>query len=109
MSALLAILVAMALLVAPIAGAWAANCPAHDDTGAITQSQSRHLGVAPAHRLLDHKACCAGVCCGGIVMLETATIAFVYPRAAVQHHLTVPPAISGLVFPPTLGPPRPLA
>ncbi|MFG1420529.1 hypothetical protein [Roseixanthobacter liquoris] len=113
MRALLAFLVAVALLVAPVAGARAMPChePSHHHSAAAVGSGHHEAGSA-AHaakghsRAVDHSLCCSSACASCVVMLAAA-------GTSIPHRVALAPAYerrdeigTGLAFPPTLGPPR---
>jgi len=118
--ALLAALVAMALLVAPMPVAQAAPCEGHvgqrhehgDDryqpaleqrSGPIVKAQAQ---LAPEQATTDFKTCCGTMCSVHLVMISKED-------AAVLERLTAHSRLEwgdqsgdGVAFPPILGPPR---
>ncbi|MDQ0394869.1 hypothetical protein [Labrys monachus] len=111
---MLAFVVAIALLLAPLGVAGAAPCPPRAGPCAVL---SEHPAGAAAHHhdgsrdsggMADHKACCGsacGLCCAAIAA-ESAVPARLATgsRRLVWHHRIV----EGVAFPPALDPPRPM-
>lgn len=117
--ALLAVLVALALIIAPMPVAQAAPCeghigqphehenyrhqPAleHSSPTAKLQSQS-----APEHKAADSKTCCSTMCSVHLVMVSKEDIAVLENLTAHARLEWGNQAGVGVAFPPILGPPR---
>jgi len=109
---LLAFLAAIALLVAPLARAQAMPC--HDHANAHVaiaaspqiEATSDHNGLQGTSLAIDHQTCCANTCSFCVVVFGTAS-AIVLDRIAVgPHYQQGDQIVTGLAFPPILGPPR---
>ena len=113
MRALLAFLVAIALLIAPVASAQAMPC--HDlvrnEQATIAESWRLQAAIGgdrlQGHSLaVDHTLCCSSAC-------ASCVVAPAAPGATVPQRVVLAARyeqrdkiVSGLAFPPTLGPPR---
>jgi hypothetical protein len=110
--ALLAILVAISMFFAPVAGAWA--MPVHDFDAYQTvvagspqfKAASGHLGRQHASHPIDHKACCGSACGFCAALIESASLAALDLIATSQRHQQNDSAINGLALLPALDPPR---
>lgn len=111
--ALLAFLVAVALLVAPVASMQ--GMPCHDlvDHEPSTVAGSGHLEVAHSDNALrghsqavDHTLCCSSACASCVVAFATAGATVPQRIALTSHYERRDEIVSGLALPPTLGPPR---
>jgi len=111
-NAVLTMLVALALLIAPAAGVQAMQCHEHEAHGHSGSAQFSVLAKdvrVPLEGGLhnsDHKACCA-VQCGFCIVLASADR--IEAPAAIGSFLCFAwgdQTGSGLALPPTLGPPR---
>lgn len=77
--ALLAILVAVSMLFAPLAAAQAMPCHDHDGHQAVVagspqfQAESGHVEHQHASHAIDHKACCGSACGFCAVVIESAS------------------------------------
>jgi hypothetical protein len=110
--ALLAILVAISMLFAPLAAAWAMPChdfDAHQAVAAVStqfKAASGHLGHQHASHAIDHKACCGSACGFCAALIESASLAALDLIATNQRHQQNDSAVSGLALLPALDPPR---
>lgn len=109
--ALLVILAAIALLVAPLASARAIPCQDHAGHATVKESPQLvtlggHSGLQHARHAVEHKACCANACGVCAVVIDTADTAGLDPTATSQHYELGDQLSSGLAFPPALDPPR---
>lgn len=117
--ALLAMLVAMALLVAPMPVAQAAPCEGHagqlhehgdhrhppvlKDSSPVAKLQSQSL---PEHKAADSKSCCGTMCSVHLVMVGKEDAAVLEQLTAHARLEWGNQAGAGVAFPPILGPPR---
>ena len=112
MQALLAILVAISMLFAPLAAARAMPChdfDAHQAVAAVSaqfEAASGHLGHQHASHTIDHKACCSSACGFYAAMIDSASLAVLGLIATSQRHQQNDLAINGLALLPALDPPR---
>ncbi|SCW85560.1 hypothetical protein SAMN02927900_05692 [Rhizobium mongolense subsp. loessense] len=109
-NAMLTILVALALLLAPAASAQAMQCHEHSGHGQSGFEQSSALtddvSLQGGLHTPDHKACCAAPC--GFCIVLTSMDRTEAP-AAISSFLRFAwgeQTRSGVALPPTLGPPR---
>jgi hypothetical protein len=101
---LLAVLVAIMFLSAPMAEAGSARCDTHAGEIEHTASQAQDR---PDDDGIDHqKACCAGLCKGCHIVLPTSVLFELGRDSNARQTFAPPPSISGLFDPPALGPPR---
>ena len=113
MRALLAFLVAIALLVAPVASAQAMPCHdlvRHEQATVVESGQPQAAisggGLQGHSHAVDHALCCSSACASCVVALAA-------PGPTVPKRIVLPARyaqrdeiVAGLAFPPTLGPPR---
>lgn len=112
MDAMLTLLVALALLFAPVASVQAMAC--HDRLDHAQQSSFVHSPVlkntlASSHGHIhtpDHKGCCAFQCAFCIVMAAVDREDAPAVIGSFLHFAWADQTGSGLALPPTLGPPR---
>ncbi|WP_331375854.1 hypothetical protein [Sinorhizobium chiapasense] len=102
---LLAILVAITFLAAPMAEAtpspcdnYAAQLEHSEASPDLTHSGDHHPG--------DHKACCHSACNWCSIVLPAANSVVLSLDANGQRHLDPQSSITGVTSPPALGPPR---
>ncbi|MDQ0304891.1 hypothetical protein [Ancylobacter polymorphus] len=117
---LLATLVAIAFVLAPIASAQTESChgllPHHQDhdgsrhVAAIEQSIAASLhqqgDVAPEHRPAGSKTCCASSCSACQVVLARETVAITHGLMTHSGFEWIDEAGAGVAVAPILGPPR---
>ncbi|MBY3095141.1 hypothetical protein HFO72_30840 [Rhizobium laguerreae] len=110
-NAVLAFLVAVALLLAPAAGAQAMRCherPSHEQSGL----QHSFLPATDAHasgqglHTSDHNGCCALQCGFCVVLTRTERAAVPAATGSFVKFVWGDQTCGGRTVPPTLGPPR---
>ncbi|MBX4995419.1 hypothetical protein ABID08_005515 [Rhizobium binae] len=111
-NAVLASFVGLAVLLAPVASAQAMRChepPAHgqmDLEHSFILNKNAHISLQGGLHTSDHKACCT-IQCGFCVVLASMDRTEVPPATGSFFHFAWGDQTgSGLVLPPTLGPPR---
>ncbi|THK39181.1 hypothetical protein EHS39_06345 [Ensifer sp. MPMI2T] len=102
---LLAILVAIMFLAAPMAEATASACDDHAVQFEHSET-SRDLNQSGDHRPDDHKACCHTACTWCSIVLPAANPVVLSLDSHGQDYLDPESSITGVTSPPTLGPPR---
>lgn len=114
--AVLALLAALALLVAPLAGAQAMPC--HDPAGhqhaappSLSSGQASgltadHQDRGPERAAVDHKACCGASCAVCLVVAAREDAAVLQRPAVGKRFESSDQADSGVALQPALGPPR---
>jgi hypothetical protein len=112
MNAVLAFLVALALLFAPVAGVHAMQCherPAHGHSGIEHSSvltKDAHVSLQGGLHTPDHKGCCAVPCGFCVVLAGMDRTEAPAPTGTFLRFAWGDQTGSGLALPPTLGPPR---
>lgn len=104
---LLAVLVTIMVLVAPMAEGAPVLCENNStQTAYIETSQSDFARKHDAHPV-DHKGCGKSVCSLCSVLVPTPVV--FHLDSSAQRHLDPQQSLTGLTFQPALGPPRSLA
>ncbi|MBB5753707.1 MAG: hypothetical protein J0I31_04150 [Rhizobiales bacterium] len=113
MRALLAFLVAIALLVAPVASAQAMPCHdlvRHEQTTVVESGQLRAVisgdGLQGHFHAVDHALCCSSVCASCVVALAAPDATVPQRIVLTARYAQRDEIVTGVAFPPTLGPPR---
>ncbi|AYG58923.1 hypothetical protein CCGE525_09000 [Rhizobium jaguaris] len=110
-NAVLTVLVALALLFAPTAGAQAMQCherPVHGYSRVehIPTQKDANASLQGGFHTPDHKSCCAVPCGFCIVLTSTERIEVPAPTVSFLRFAWADQSGTGLALPPTLGPPR---
>lgn len=111
MMATLAVFIGLALLAAPLPGlrAMPDHEPVGHEHGIIVQGAQFGVicqNAGCSHDGVDHKVCCGNACGFCATGIDTAGAALLDPVAATQHYGLGDRLVSGMTFPPLLGPPR---
>ena len=111
MNAVLTVLVTLALVFAPTAGAMAMQCPerpvhAHDRVEHNSIQKDANTSLQGGFHTPGHKSCCAVPCGFCIVLMNIDRTEAPAARGALLRFAWGDQTGRGLTLPPTLGPPR---
>lgn len=113
MRALLAFLVAIALLVAPVVSAQAMPCHdlvRHEQATMMVSGEFQAAisgdGLQGHSHAVDHTLCCSSACASCVVALAAPGTTVPQRIVLTARYAQRDEIVRGLAFPPTLGPPR---